>query len=72
MLIYSQDRKSVADARLLQVQRSFSGGKDAKFCIMAVGESTGAVIAANYPEEKNSRRRSGKGIRSVCKRSGFV
>lgn len=52
MLIYSQDRKSVVDARLLQVQRSFAGGKDAKFCIMAIGESTGAVIAANYPEEK--------------------
>lgn len=51
MLIYSRDRKSIVNANLLQIQRNY-GGKNEKFCIMAIGESTGPVIAAGYSEEK--------------------
>ena len=54
MLVYSQDRKNVVDARLLQVQRILGGGKDAKYAIMAFGESTGQVIAAQFADEKTA------------------
>lgn len=54
MLIYSQDKKSVVDARLLQVQRNIGGGKDAKYAVVAFGESTGQVIAAQFADEKTA------------------
>lgn len=54
MLIYSQDRKSVIDARLLQVQRIIGGKKDAKYVILAFGESTGEIIASQFVDEKTA------------------
>lgn len=52
MLIYSKDRKSIVNANLIQVNRNLGGGKDGKYIISAIGESTGEVILACYPEEK--------------------
>ncbi|MDE7398675.1 MAG: hypothetical protein K2N06_04015 [Oscillospiraceae bacterium] len=54
MLIYSQDKRNVADANLLQVQRIIGGKKDAKYAIMAFGESTGQVIVAQFSDEKTA------------------
>lgn len=54
MLIYSQDRKNIVDATLLQVSRNIGGGKDAKYAIIACGESTGQVIAAQFADEKTA------------------
>lgn len=54
MLVYSQDRKNVVDAKLLQVQRVIGGTKSSKYAIMAFGESTGQVIAAQFPDEKTA------------------
>lgn len=53
MLIYSQDKKNVVDARLLEVQRII-GGKDAKYAIVAFGESINQVIAAKFADEKTA------------------
>ena len=54
MLIYSQDKKNVIDARLLEVQRTIGGKNDAKYAIIAFGESTGQVIAARFADEKTA------------------
>lgn len=54
MIIFSQDRKTVMDCSVLTVDRSFGGGKDAKYAILGrTGESVVTVMAA-YPEEKNA------------------
>lgn len=54
MLIYSQDRKSVADAKSLVVQRNLGGGKDGKYMITAGLDGVGVVVAAAYPDEKSA------------------
>lgn len=55
MLIYSQDRKSVINARQLQVQRNLGGGKDAKYMILAYADGIGGnVIASTFPDEKTA------------------
>ncbi len=54
MLIYSQDRKSVADAKSLYIQRNIGGGKDAKYMIAAGLDGVGMVVAAVYPDEKSA------------------
>ena len=54
MLIYAQDRKSVADAKSLVVQRNLGGGKDGKYMIVAGLEGLGTVIAGAYPDEKTA------------------
>lgn len=55
MLIYSQDRKSVVDAKFLQIQRNPGGGKDAKYSIAAYNEGIGqAALAASFPDEKTA------------------
>ena len=54
MLIYSQDRRNIVDAKLLEVQRFIGGGKDTKYAIIAFGESTGQVIAAKFADEKTA------------------
>ena len=55
MLIFSQDRKSLAKTRLLQVQRNIGGGKEGKFMILACAEGLGGqVIAGTYPDEKTA------------------
>lgn len=35
MLFFSQDKRNIIEARLLQVQRNLGGGKDGKFIILA-------------------------------------
>lgn len=53
MLIYAQDRKSVLDAKLLQIAKNIGGPKDKKYFIMASGSSTlGTVCVAGFPDEK--------------------
>lgn len=54
MLIFSQDKKNVINANLFQIQRTIGGSKDAKYAIMAFGESTGEVIAAQFADEKTA------------------
>lgn len=53
MLVYSQDRKSVLDADTIQVQKNISG-KDAKYIISASAGARGAVVMAQYIEEKDA------------------
>ncbi len=54
MLIYSSNKKSVIEARLLQVQRNIGGGKDGKYMIIAYPEGMGTVIAATFADEKTA------------------
>lgn len=54
MLIFSQDKKSVIDAKLLLIQRNIGGGKDGKFMISAYAEPGGQVIAAVFADEKTA------------------
>ena len=55
MLIYAQDRKSVAVAKSLVVSRNIGGGKDGKYMILAYTEGIGGqVIAGTYPDEKSA------------------
>lgn len=55
MLIFSQDKKSVIDAKILYVQRNLGGGKDGKFMISACAEGMGMqVVAAVFADEKNA------------------
>lgn len=54
MLIYTQDKKNVIEAKLLQVQRNIGGGKDGKFMILASAEGMGQAIAAVFPDEKTA------------------
>ena len=44
MLIYSQDRKSVVDADMIQVQKNISG--EYKYIISASSGARGAIVAA--------------------------
>lgn len=54
MLIYTQDKKNVIDAKMLQVQRNIGGGKDGKFMILACAEGMGQAIAAVFSDEKTA------------------
>ena len=54
MLIFSQDKKNVIDAKLLQVQRNLGGGKDGKYIILASSVGIGSTIAATFPDEKTA------------------
>ncbi|MDE7362116.1 MAG: hypothetical protein K2N38_09310 [Oscillospiraceae bacterium] len=55
MLIYSRDRKSVIDAKVLQVTRNLGGGKDCKYIISAEGMGgLSAAVAAQSPDEKTA------------------
>ena len=51
MIIYSQDKKGIVDAKLLQVNRM--GVKD-KFCVMASGGFSGAIVTATFDDEKSA------------------
>lgn len=53
MLLYSQDRKSILDADTIQVQKNISG-KEAKYIISASAGARGAVVMAQYIEEKDA------------------
>lgn len=53
MLLYSQDKKSVLDADTVQVQKNISG-KEAKYIISASAAARGAVVMAQYIEEKDA------------------
>lgn len=53
MLVYSQNKKNIVDAKSLEVQRVIGGTKSSKYAIMAFGEST-QVIAAQFPDEKTA------------------
>ena len=52
MLIYSQDRKSVVEADVIQVQKNISG--EYKYIISASSGARGAIVAAKYAEEKDA------------------
>lgn len=54
MLILSQDKKSVIDAKLVQVQRNLGGGKDGKYMLVASAAGFGSVIVACFPDEKTA------------------
>ena len=55
MLIYAQDRKSVADVKSLVVSRNLGGGKDGKYMILAYTSGiSNQVIAGTYPDEKTA------------------
>ena len=54
MLIFSQDKKNIIDAKLLQVQRNLGGGKDGKFIILASSVGIGATVAAAFQDEKTA------------------
>lgn len=56
MLIYSNDKKSVVEASMLQVQRNIGGGKDGKYMIIDCSDrmGTAVVIAATFPDEKTA------------------
>lgn len=55
MLIYTQDRKNIVDARLFMVQRNIGGGKDGKYMIIACASGIGGqAIAGAYPDEKTA------------------
>lgn len=66
MLIYSSDKKSVVEARLLQVQRNIGGGKDGKYMIIAYPEGMGTVIAATFPDEKTATDALEKAFRAFA------
>lgn len=51
MLIFSQDKRNIIEARLLQVQRNLGGGKDGKFIILASSVGIGSTIAATFPDD---------------------
>ena len=55
MLVLSCDRKSVIDAKVLQVTRNLGGGKDGKYVISAlvIGGIRTAVVA-QFPDEKTA------------------
>lgn len=54
MLIFSQDKKNVIDAKLLRVQRNLGGGKDGKFIILASSAGIGSTIGAAFRDEKTA------------------
>lgn len=54
MLVFTQDKKNVVDARQLSVQRNIGGGKDGKYMITAFPEGLGAAVAATFPDEKSA------------------
>lgn len=54
MLVFSQDKKSLIEAKSLQVQRNLGGGKDAKYMIIASPEGLGQVIMAVFADEKTA------------------
>lgn len=57
MLIFSQDKKNIIEAKQLQIQRNLGGGKDGKFIILANSAGIGStisMIAAAFPDEKTA------------------
>lgn len=66
MLIFSQDKKNIIEAKLLQVQRNLGGGKDGKFIILASSVGIGATIAATFPDEKTAQDALEKAYRAFA------
>lgn len=57
MFILSQDKKQIINTdqvTILEINRNFGGGKDAKFCLTAPNASIN--ILANYPDEGTAQK----------------
>lgn len=57
MLVFSEGHRGIVDAKALLVERVY-GDKNGKYAIMArgegLGEISGAVIMAQFPDEKTA------------------
>ena len=54
MIIFSQDRKSVIDCKIVEVTRNLGGGKESKYVLTASASGFGVVTVGSYPEEKSA------------------
>ncbi len=54
MIIFTQDKKNIVNARQISVQRNIGGGKDGKFMISAFTGGLESAVAATFPDEKSA------------------
>lgn len=72
MLVYSFDKKAIADVSCLIVERNVGGGKDGKFVIRGYRNSIGeGVVCSRFDNEEDAIRELENAFKAFSDKSAY-